>query len=920
VNPAMTKFAVVDLETTGHAPHNGDQIIEVGIVIIENGSITEEYATYINPGKAIPMFISNLTGITDDEVENAPQFNEVAQKIINLCKGAYFVAHHVQFDLVFLNETLMREGFEPIKEKVIDTVELARIMTPKASGFKLSQLAEHYAISHEHPHRALSDAIVTAKLLIKLLDKISDLPAETIKQLLLFEPKLKSNLYDMLVSYSQVKRYSLKESNQLEILYGLAIRKDDQEDKNTMHTWKQSFLSFIDDLLRKDGKLSHTLSDYEPRLSQREMAETIFGAYQKERHTLIEAETGTGKTLAYLLPSIYQAIQNDEKVLISTYTTQLQTQLLEKEIPLLQQLMENAFRAVVLKGKRHYLSLKKFNEELQQSPMDDNYDVILTKALILVWLTETKTGDVDELQLPSSGYIFWRKINAEAERIVDPKSPWFIKSFYQRARQAAQAADIVITNHALLCTDLLNNQKLLPSYNYCVIDEAHHFDKTASKHFGKQVDYVSIQYLLNELLDSNYDKEMSKLLTTAKERADELFRYLYSIVQEQMNRNTSFNDVGRLQFIFDQSDLKDSTAGHLHDMNQRLLFILKDINFTLSNQIEAIKTSDLPDRNKTEELNRRIDQVSGLIEKLGFFLSKQEDAHVKWIEIETQGAKNAVYLYCEPIEVGNLLAEHFYQKKKCVVLTSATLTMKSSFEFIIEKNGLNKDEIDVKKIESPFSYEDQVQLLVPSDLPHIKQDREEDYVTAVSYAIYELAQITHGRMLVLFTSYQMLKDTHDMLKSFSDQDDMIIIAQGISSGSRSRLKKNFQSFDRSILLGTSSFWEGVDIPGEDLSCVVIVRLPFERPNHPVFSVKAQVLKDSGKNPFMELALPNAVIRFKQGFGRLIRSSKDKGIVFVCDSRLIQSKYGKYFTDSIPRVPIVYDSVDQLLERTRDWLS
>lgn len=281
------------------------------------------------------------------------------------------------------------------------------------------------------------------------------------------------------------------------------------------------------------------------------------------------------------------------------------------------------------------------------------------------------------------------------------------------------------------------------------------------------------------------------------------------------------------------------------------------------------------------------------------------------------GARNAVYLYSEPLDIADLLLEHFFAEKKSIVLTSATLTMKQSFAFIQEQLGL--DDLTVtRRFDSPYSYKDQVQLLVPNDFPDVRGKDNYPFIYAVCEAILSLASITEGRMLVLFTSYDMLKK-HGLLKELTEDQDYSLIAQGITSGSRDRLKKNFQSNKKAILFGTSSFWEGVDIPGDDLSCLVIARLPFQPPDHPIYEAKAAKLKAEGKNAFMELALPNAVIRFKQGFGRLIRSSSDRGIVFVCDDRMMKTRYGSYFTDSIPAVPTHYKSTSELLELAEDWL-
>src|SRR5690625_943791 len=285
------------------------------------------------------------------------------------------------------------------------------------------------------------------------------------------------------------------------------------------------------------------------------------------------------------------------------------------------------------------------------------------------------------------------------------------------------------------------------------------------------------------------------------------------------------------------------------------------------------------------------------------------------MEIEAYGAKNSVYIYSEPIDVAQLLQEEFFSKKQSIILTSATLTIRNSFTFIKNRLGLTTKDVFTAKIQSPFQYKSQVQLMIPKDFPHINDD---DFVYSTCEAILSLAEVTKGRMLILFTSYEMLRKSYQILREMMDLDEYMLIAQGISSGSRTRLKKNFQTFDKAILLGTSSFWEGVDIPGEDLSSLMIVRLPFQPPNHPLFEARAAELKRTGKNAFFDLSLPHAVLRFKQGFGRLIRSTNDRGIVFVCDARIVKARYGSFFTKSIPDVPISYDSTSVLMQNAKVW--
>ncbi|SES80090.1 ATP-dependent DNA helicase DinG [Oceanobacillus limi] len=917
----MDKYVVVDLETTGNITHS-DQIIEVGIVVIEDNEITDEFSTLLQPGKSIPPFVSNLTGITDQDVAFAPKFAEIAPDIVDIFKESYLIAHNVPFDLGFLNSELESVELQRLTNPVIDTVELTRIMYPQAPGYKLSQLAEYLHIKHKDPHRALSDAYVTAKLFLKLLEKLKSLPAKTIAHLLRLEKGLKSDLYHLLHDQQERLEKSISNERRYASYRGVAY-KSQVEEQSSNHVPGLKFGEFLDRIYEENGTMSRGIVNYEERTGQREMSEYIYDAFRMNNHALIEAETGTGKTVAYLLPAVYEAVNHNRRIVVSTYTTQLQSQILEEEIPLVEKLIPFSINVALIKGKNHYLDLEKFAKELDVS-QSDNYDITLTKAMILVWLTETDTGDIDELLLPSSGYLFYQKVATDSESDQRSESRKE-NSFYYQARRRAEEADLVITNHALLCTDIFSGENILPEYDRIIVDEAHHLEDSASRFYGMKLDYVTFQHTLNHIGSTNSAKAFDVILeeenaprnswienlSKTKYEVDELFRTLYQFVWKEHHNRFARSDTGRIQFPLVRENLQGEQWKVIIEMAKRVIFFLGELNHLLVMVKNKRTVADV-------EIRNSIDKVNDLKEKLNhLFVNDNKDTFVNWIEIEAFGAKNAVYLYSEPRDISNTMTELFFQKKNSVILTSATLTMKNSFSFIQKRLGV-PNEVVKKRIQSPFSYQNQVRLMVPNDFPNIKSGNIDGFLYATCETILSLAEITSGRMMILFTSYDMLKRAHELIKEMREMDNYILIAQGITSGSRTRLKKNFQSFEKAILLGTSSFWEGVDIPGDDLSCLVIVRLPFQPPNHPIFEAKSTYLRAQNRNPFYELALPNAVLRFKQGFGRLIRSSTDRGIVFVCDARLINSSYGKYFTDSIPNVPISFNSTAALMDQARDW--
>src|SRR5690625_1557186 len=491
----MNRYVVIDLETTGHSPEVDDQIIEIGLVVIENEQIVDTYTTLIDPQRTIPEFITHLTGISHATVSGAPHFSDVAKKIVDYFTNSYFIGHNVPFDLGFLNEALKQAGFPPLENDVIDTVELSRMLLPKANGFKLNELANFLNISHDDPHRALSDAYVTAKIFIKLKKKLASLPYETLKQLMMLEHLFDSDLSALLNDLSNQKAFKPLPQH-MTTYKGIAVCKLGADELIDQEITK-SFGEFIDDIYLGENSWQQLLSTYEYRQEQQQISEYIYDAFQVEQHALIEAGTGTGKSLAYLLPTIYEAVAKNERIVISTHTTHLQTQLLEESLSMLQQRINLSFRVALLKGKQHYISLERFQRSLDDD--ETNYDIALTKAILLIWLTETVTGDIDEIRLPASGYQYFRSISHQADcNIYSGPVPSHL-SYYVQAKEKAQNAHLVIVNHALLCTDIKNDFEILPTYNKAIIDEAHHLPEVFAKTYGLHMSFLTIHHFLTHL-------------------------------------------------------------------------------------------------------------------------------------------------------------------------------------------------------------------------------------------------------------------------------------------------------------------------------------------------------------------------------------------------------------------------------------
>ncbi len=928
------KFVVIDLETTGNSPKKGDKIIQFAAVVIENGRIVDQFSSLLCPNQPIPIFIEELTGITDEMVEDAPLFEEIAPQVMELLKGAYFVAHNVLFDLSFLQEELIMAGFEGFFGPLLDTVELSRILFPSSDSFKLSDLAIQEGLSHDRPHQADSDAYVTGELLLILFDHLQNLPLLTLRQLYKLSGGLKGDLDELLEELIMTKESSVEIIPEcLEQFHGIFLKKLPMASEPE----QRKSITYPIEHLEKEQLLKKAFPNFEKRIGQFRMMDIVYDAFQHEHHAIIEAGTGVGKSLAYLLPAVITAVTKKEPIIISTYTTQLQEQLLHKDIPLLKRVIQYPFKTVMMKGKHHYIHLDKFVRLLREN--DDNYDTTLTKMQILVWLTETTTGDRDELNLSSGGQLFWHKIKHD-ENTFQRENSWRTRDFYLKTRKDAQMADLIITNHNLLLTDLVSDYPILPPSGRIIMDEVHHFEKVAGKYFGNKFDYASTRFLLQQIgvreqkqlaykmekmhaqigiedKGSLYLNELNRLMPELLFEMDDLFRII-ALYAEKKTKNKSHTTIS-----CSLSPNKESESQVLRAGLERFLFLLSDYIKTYSSCYDLFQEKFDKKSEKQQhvlsEMASWLNDAKKMVNCIRQMILQSKTDNVYWIETDTRAKQNRTTIYSQPINISEQLKEIYFEKKKSVVMTSATLTVKGSFQFIKDKLGLNDLSCHQEQVPSPFHYDEQVQLIIPDDLPEINEVSLQEYVYAIGEHIISIAEATKGRMLILFTSYEMLRKTYELVKESGFLQEYSLLAQGITSGSRLRLTKNFQRFEKAILFGTNSFWEGIDIPGEDLSCLVIVRLPFAPPDEPIAEAKSVEIKQNGGNPFLDYSLPEAVLRFKQGFGRLIRTKTDKGVMIVFDRRIVTMRYGKAFLDSIPDVHAKEMNIDQIVSLIDRWL-
>ncbi|MGD8189245.1 ATP-dependent DNA helicase DinG [Brevibacillus ginsengisoli] len=956
----MNSFIVVDFETTGTHPKQGDSIIQIGAVTIEDGQIIEQFSTLVNPGQPIPPFITVLTGITDEMVADAPVLEEVLPEFLRLLDGRTFVAHNASFDLNFLQEALLSQGYYPFDGDSIDTVELSRFLLPMQESYRLVELADEFEIQHENPHQADSDALATAELFLHLLQLLKELPLVTIQRLQLLVSSFRSDIGKLLRHMEMEKMLSLSfeeaeqaidstKDEQWDIYRQLALRKR----PNILSAKSDPLYSdyelevFLESLLGEGGTLSKTQTGYQRREEQEAMIRAIYEAITDEVHLFVEAGTGTGKSLAYLIPSVLWAKMNQQQVMISTHTIQLQEQLFQKDIPNLQQALPFELKVAQLKGRGNYICLRKFEHALLE-PTESTHEMFLAKAQIVTWLTQTVTGDYEELSLPPAGNLLWQQIKSDTHSCLNRHCPWFSRCYYFQAKERTRDADLVIVNHALLVSDMQAESNILPPSDVMIIDEAHQLEDVASQHLGLNYSTVQLVQLLdrlevdeeNGMLDSygreliewrpalfqsveNARHELRQSHIQAKEDASQWTQLLYHWALKRAKETT---EIGRATIRYKLSDFYGKDE-RIRKTSDKLIVSLTrfaeqlEAYLNLTKSVEDTFTYSI--RSYQTNMRGLLEEIKQTTQAIHILLVEEREDLVKWMEIESRTSRKHLFLFSSPLDIAEAMREQLFEKKRSVILTSATLTVKNSFDYLVERFGFDPKQSKnyrTLSLPSPFHYEEQGLLLLPADLPSIAES-DGQYLNAVIQGCIDVILAAQGRTLILFTSYSMLRQVYDGLKTrLPDEEGITLLGHGIDSSNRNKLVRKFQREPRTVLLGTSSFWEGVDIPGDALSCLIIVRLPFAPPNHPLTEGRSEKLKEEKKNPFMALSLPHAIIRFKQGVGRLIRHHQDRGVIVVFDTRIVESRYGRSFLKSLPPFQTKTGTWTQLREMIRPFLN
>ncbi len=995
-------YIALDLEATGMHPDR-DEILEIGAVKFRDGELVDRWESLVRPQQQIPYKVTQLTGLRWADVARAPHISQVMPNLTRFVGDSPIIGQSIEFDLAMLTKAGAR-----LKNVAWDTFELATLLVPEAAVYNLRSVAEKLGVKEQEAqtHRALADAELTMHVFNALRERIEDIPLEVLSEInrstarstwplrLLFqdvEHEKARNAFTTGLGSSIRSQLAAKGLSEAELDIGI-LKAPDSEKEIT-----PAPLGFsgrypvdhteIEEILKPGGAISQAFRQYEFRPQQVEMAQAVASAFNKGHHLIVEAGTGTGKSVGYLLPAILYSLRTGDTVVVSTSTINLQDQLFTKDLPLLHRVLEGKagvegkdepkskggtskgklklppFRSALMKGKRNYICLRRwYTFRRGQAASIDQLRVMVK---VLIWLPETTSGDRNELLLLHDENDMWGNICVSEEGcpLYECRVRQKGLCFFDRARRQAYAANILVVNHALLLSDLAMGGGILPEYNHLIIDEAHNLEDEATDALGFTVDRAMVMKLLNRLsIAPSADGRSEDFLTNfrgslAAELAKvqsgkssgrgkgKLTREVLSTVDEALGRirpaverarestvELFGNLISVLEVYQDEQnayDLRQRITGEVrrHPAWGQVEMIWDNMGLQLKTVEDGlIRISSMlgepewdsptgPGEDGTPsyfemllELRTVFTDLHKMRTNANAAITNPDEGAVYWLEAKVKGGD--VALRCAPLHVGPLLDRYLFSAKKTVVLTSATLSTDSDFSYIRERLSLETGK-DLQ-LSSPFDYSKAAMLYLPTDVP---EPGSPGYQRHIEQALVELCKASRGRALVLFTSHSAVRSTYRAIQRPLEDEGIMVLGHNID-GSRKQLLERFKNNPGTVLLGTSSFWEGIDVVGDALSLLVIAKLPFAVPTDPVFAARAEGFEDS----FLQYSVPNAILRFKQGFGRLIRSANDRGVAVILDRRISSKRYGQAFIDSLPECTVRRGPTANMPGVVANWLA
>ena len=917
----LDKFIAIDVETTGLDLYN-DKIIEISAVKFKNGKIIDQFTSFINPSKKIPSFIEKLTGISNDDVLDAPRFDEISNDLVDFIGNSPIVGHNIKFDIDFINSEL-KGLFDLYNCNLIcDTYYLSKIFLYDIHSYKLESLCNHFNININNSHRAEDDAINTGYLFLKILNIIFCSSIDDYNTLLkIYSDNMVINkkLFIHLIDFCLTKSIKCIDPQSYDDTSKVSFSYSNNADLDNNYT--------IDRIYQKGGVFDNKLEKYEYRESQYKFALEFENAILNNEISVIEAETGLGKTYGYLIPSL---LAENKKIIISTSTHNLQEQLFNSDIPCLGKILDIPIYATMIKGMNNYICNYRLADLINNIDFltdEDRYELMT----LVVWSNKTLTGDISEC----NSFKIWKY-----------KKIWDLvcfeyeycnlhnnnnKCFYSKLKTHINSSNILVINHSLLASCHDKEESIIDDANICIIDEAHKLSENCQMHLKESLNKNYIKGAFDSLFFSS-----SKLLD--QNRSNQNFNNLFNQLNNFRDKSLYFlQSFERMSLSF--AEMKISTnkkeGNHINDVRYKctneefinispsISYIIDDFSYLYSlicDFRQLMDQSGLVFSNKLNKINysisfNKINEINDLINKL--FDESEFLTYVHWLSISLYKDKiKFVTFNRAPLNV-NTIFRNIINQFDSTLLTSATLTVNDNFDYILDDLGLNSSYTDKNfrtcKFQSPFMINDQLKLFISNNYNDINS---REYIESIYELVVEISSKMKKRMLVLCTSYKQIKQLKNMFNNYQLNKNLFFQD---SLSSRQTLLKQYLLFEDSILFGTASFWEGVDLPHDKLEILIIVKMPFSNPYNPIVQAKIDTFINRNMDPFKNYQLSEAILKLKQGIGRLIRKNEDKGVCIITDPRILKRNYGEVVLDSLPVEATYYKFSTTVVNQSENFL-
>lgn len=890
---SIIDFVAIDIESTG-LDHEKDEVIEVALVRFQNGLAVDHYQTLVKPSQEVRAFIHTLTGISADDLANAPVFGDVADSIRSFIGNFPLVAHNAQFDSRFLKQAFARIGQVIENQAIYDTLLLSRIIWQDVTNHRLETLIASLGIERAASHRALPDAQACGELFVLSIQKFQDFSASIRFELARLA---KGTVWESLFA-------TLSPTEPTPFILA-------SENATTPKGAPQGKVpNRVRDYFAPNGALSRTVPGYVANEQQQHYAEIVERNLFMGGLAVLEAGTGTGKSLGYLVPAAVKAAVNGERVVISTATRALQEQLLQKDIPLLEPIMGGKLKAAIVKGRNNYLCLRKFHEHLDHAELLLPVDEREAMMPLLPWVERTTTGDANE----SGGFHIgrnrqlWAKLASESSTCVGSSCAYYQQCFGLGARRKAAEANLVLVNHALFLQDLATDFAILPTYEHIVFDEAHRLPQAAHEVFGKRIWFFRYRNQVKILVHVRNPKhgllaELETWLSTQLGDSEALpFVQLsektrQGVQEAEKHLHRFFLRIGKnLKRFADRDGLRYSQPLAIEaDADPKPA--LNELDSLLASMRELMeKLVEVPGSAAFQrDLEGSRKELESFRRDFEFVTHSSNEDWAFWME--EPGNPHTLVLWAQPIEPGKQFAAKFYPWIKSALFTSATMSVQGGLEYYMERMGMHLIESESPKrpfariLDMPFDVDARRQILIADFLP---KPNEKAFQAAMDEVLCAILPEIPVSSMVLFTALSALGKSHDALAPLFAARNRNLLSQH-TDGAIDNLVEIFRKSKGSCLIGAQMLWEGVDLPGDALEFLVIPKLPFPTPGDALVQARGDLARARGGNSFKDVFIPEAVLALRQGMGRLIRGKEDKGVVLLLDPRLIHENYGKSFT-------------------------